>query len=33
MAAEHRNPAAGLGEHNDEIFAELGYAPAKSAAE
>jgi crotonobetainyl-CoA:carnitine CoA-transferase CaiB-like acyl-CoA transferase len=26
-------PPPGLGEHNDEIFAELGYGPAKTAAE
>ena len=26
-------PPPGLGEHNDEIFAELGYGPTKTAAE
>jgi crotonobetainyl-CoA:carnitine CoA-transferase CaiB-like acyl-CoA transferase len=26
-------PPPGLGEHNDEIFAELGFAPTKTAAE
>ena len=26
-------PPPALGEHNDEIFAELGYGPAKTAAE
>ena len=26
-------PPPALGEHNDEIFAELGFAPAKTAAE
>ena len=26
-------PPPALGEHNEEIFAELGYGPAKTAAE
>ena len=30
---EHRDPPPALGEHNEEIFAELGYGPAKTAAE
>jgi len=26
-------PPPALGEHNNEVFAELGYGPAKTAAE